>query len=102
MVRAAEVSVQPVLSGRQVSGGGGAGGRREELHGGGVVVVAGAGAGVHPWTAETDRSLNAATGSCIKSRYTYENELHLEKEKTLTWLKHRVYFLFNLFQLSGE
>lgn len=52
MVRAAQVSVQPVLAGRQVSGGGGVGGRGEELHGGGV--VGGAGAGVHPWTTNKD------------------------------------------------
>lgn len=59
VVRAAQVSVQPVLSGRQVSGGGGARGGGEELHGGGV--VGGAGAGVHPWTTNKDGSLNAVT-----------------------------------------
>lgn len=52
VVRAAQVSVQPVLSGRQLCGGGGAWGRGEELHGGGV--VGGAGAGVHPWTTNKD------------------------------------------------
>lgn len=55
VVRAAEVSVQPVLSGRQVSGGGrgGAGGRGEELHGGSV--MGGAGASVHPWATSEDQ-----------------------------------------------
>lgn len=52
VVRAAQVSVQPVLSGRQVSGGGRAGGRGEELHGDGV--VGGVGAGVHSWTTNKD------------------------------------------------
>lgn len=63
MVRAAQVSVQPVLSGRHVSTGGGAGGRGEELHGDGVVGAAGA--GVHPWTTNKDCSLNAVTCSAL-------------------------------------
>lgn len=54
VVRAAQVSVQPVLSGWQLRGRGGAGGGGEELHGGGVVGGAGAGAGVHPWTTNKD------------------------------------------------
>lgn len=52
VVRAAQVSVQPVLSGWQLSGGGGAWGGGEQLHRGSV--VGGAGAGVHPWTTNKD------------------------------------------------
>lgn len=66
-MRAAQVSVQPVLAGRQVSGGGGAGGRGEELHGGGV--VGGARAGVHPWT--TNKDICPEDGSKTESSFYF-------------------------------